>query len=173
MSNICLLHFLPLTVTLSWHMGNMGSAHPLVEVNVSFKFEGNPFISKGVIERTWIGDGPTNTIKRIQYSPPPHFVVGVQKGCMKLIYFCYINEMVNTRWELLTILLLYLYSDCNVSLDMFNRIRLYDISGPWNFSFMLCVGIQWKGTPTYLIPTGNLLWIRRNILAVRLFIMTK
>jgi len=30
----------------------MGSAHPLVEVNVSFKFEGNPAISKGVIERT-------------------------------------------------------------------------------------------------------------------------
>jgi len=33
-------------------MGNMGSAHPLVKVNVSFKFEGNPSISKGVIERT-------------------------------------------------------------------------------------------------------------------------
>ena len=29
---------------------NMGSAHPLVEVNVSFKFEENPSISKGVIE---------------------------------------------------------------------------------------------------------------------------
>ena len=41
-------------------MGNMGSAHPLVEVNVSFKFEGNPSISKGVIERTRIGDGPTD-----------------------------------------------------------------------------------------------------------------
>jgi len=56
-------------------MGNMGSAHPLVEVNVSFKFEGNPSISKGVIERTRIGDGrtdrPTNATKRIQYSPPP------------------------------------------------------------------------------------------------------
>jgi len=25
-------------------MDNMGSAHPLVEVNVSFKFEGNPSI---------------------------------------------------------------------------------------------------------------------------------
>jgi len=37
-------------------MGNMGSAHPLVEVNVSFKFKGNPSISKGVIERTRIGD---------------------------------------------------------------------------------------------------------------------
>ena len=71
-------------------MGNMGSAHPLVEVNVSFKFEGNPSISKGVIERTRIGDGrtdrptdqptdgPTDATKRIQYSPPPpHFVVGV------------------------------------------------------------------------------------------------
>ena len=41
-------------------MGNMGSAHPLVEVNVSFKFEGNPSISKGVLERTRIGDGPTD-----------------------------------------------------------------------------------------------------------------
>jgi len=40
-------------------MGNVGSAHPLVEVNVSLKFEGNPSISKGVIERTRIGDGPT------------------------------------------------------------------------------------------------------------------
>ena len=41
-------------------MGNMDSAHPLVEVNVSFKFEGNPSISKGVIERTRIGDGRTD-----------------------------------------------------------------------------------------------------------------
>jgi len=38
----------------------MGSAHPLVEVNVSFKFEGNPFVSKGVIERTRIGYGRTD-----------------------------------------------------------------------------------------------------------------
>jgi len=54
MSNICLIIIwhLTVTLTLSWHMGNMGSAHPLVEVNVSFKFEGNPSISKGVIERT-------------------------------------------------------------------------------------------------------------------------
>jgi len=54
MSNICLFNIWHLTVTftLSWHMGNIGSAHPLVEVNVSFKFEGNPSISKGVIERT-------------------------------------------------------------------------------------------------------------------------
>jgi len=29
-------------------------------VNVSFKFEGNPSISKGVIERTRIGDGRTD-----------------------------------------------------------------------------------------------------------------
>jgi len=35
-------------------MGNIGSAHTLVEVNLSFKFEGNPSISKGVIERTRI-----------------------------------------------------------------------------------------------------------------------
>jgi len=60
-------------------MGNMGSAHPLVEVNVSFKFEGNPYISKGVIERTRIGrrtDGRTDATKRIQYSPPPTFCGG-------------------------------------------------------------------------------------------------
>jgi len=43
---------LTVTLTLSWHSGNMGYAHPLVEMNVSFKFEGNPSISKGVIERT-------------------------------------------------------------------------------------------------------------------------
>jgi len=30
----------------------MGSAHPLVEVNVSFKFDGNPSISIRFIERT-------------------------------------------------------------------------------------------------------------------------
>jgi len=61
-------------------MGNMGSAHPLVEVNVSFKFEGNPSISKGVIERTRIGDGrtdgQTDATKRIQYRPPPTFCGG-------------------------------------------------------------------------------------------------
>jgi len=28
-------------------MDNMGSAHPLVEVNMSFKFEGNPSIGIG------------------------------------------------------------------------------------------------------------------------------
>jgi len=58
----------------------MGSAHPLFEVNVSFKFEENPSISKGVIERTQIGDGPTDrptdATKRIQYSPPPTFCGG-------------------------------------------------------------------------------------------------
>jgi len=43
-------------------MVNMGSAHPLVEVNVSFKFEGNPSNSKGVIERTRIGDGRTESL---------------------------------------------------------------------------------------------------------------
>jgi len=47
-------------------------------VNVSFKFEENPSISKGVIERTknWRRtdrqtDRPTDATKRIQYSPPP------------------------------------------------------------------------------------------------------
>jgi len=54
MSNICLFNIRHLTVTLplSWHMGNMGYAHSLVKVNVSFKFERNPSVSKGVIERT-------------------------------------------------------------------------------------------------------------------------
>ena len=33
-------------------MGNMSSAHPLVEVNVSFKLKANTSNSKGVIERT-------------------------------------------------------------------------------------------------------------------------
>ena len=63
-------------------MGNMGSAHPLVEVNVSFKFEGNPSISKRVIERTQIGDGRTDRPTQQSESsiaPPPHFVVGVIK----------------------------------------------------------------------------------------------
>jgi len=60
----------------------MDSAHPLVEVNVSFKFEGNPSISKGVIERTRIGDGPTDgptdaTRQSESSIAPPHFVVGV------------------------------------------------------------------------------------------------
>jgi len=65
-------------------MGNMGSAHPLVEVNVSFKFEGNPSISKGVIERTRIGDGPTDrptdATKRIQYSAPHILWWGYKKS---------------------------------------------------------------------------------------------
>jgi len=33
-------------------MGNKGSAHPLVEVNISAKFEENPLIGIGFIERT-------------------------------------------------------------------------------------------------------------------------
>jgi len=33
-------------------MDNMGSAQPLVEVNVAFKFEGNPSIGIGFIEQT-------------------------------------------------------------------------------------------------------------------------
>jgi len=78
MCNICLLNIWPLTVTLtlSWHMG---SAHPLVKVNVSFKVEGNPSISKGVIERTRIGDGRTDRPTRQSESsigPPPTFCGG-------------------------------------------------------------------------------------------------
>jgi len=33
-------------------MGKMGSAHPLVEVNISAKFEENPSINVGLAERT-------------------------------------------------------------------------------------------------------------------------
>jgi len=55
-------------------MGNMGSAHPLVEVNVSFKFEGNPSTSKEVIQRTRIGDGPTDGTKVNPVKPPPHIL---------------------------------------------------------------------------------------------------
>ena len=64
MCNICLLNIWPLTVTLtlSWHMGNMGFAYPLVEVNESFKIKGKPSSSKGVIERTRIGDGRTDRL---------------------------------------------------------------------------------------------------------------
>jgi len=62
-------------------MGNMGSEHPLVEVNVSYKFEGNPSISKGVIERTRIGDGrtdrPTRPTRQSESSiAPPTFCGG-------------------------------------------------------------------------------------------------
>jgi len=35
-------------------IGNVGSAHPLVEVNISAKFEENPSIGKGFKERTKI-----------------------------------------------------------------------------------------------------------------------
>jgi len=33
-------------------MGNMGSAHPLDEANIAAKFEENPSIGLGFIERT-------------------------------------------------------------------------------------------------------------------------
>jgi len=58
-------------------MGNMSSAHPLVEVNISAKFEENPSNGTGFIERTqkWRQtdrptDRPTDATKRIHYSPP-------------------------------------------------------------------------------------------------------
>ena len=50
-------------------MGNMGSAHPLVEVNVSYKFEGNR-IGDG---RT---DGPTDRQSESSIAPPPIFCGG-------------------------------------------------------------------------------------------------
>ena len=92
-------------------MGNMGSAHPLVEVNVSFKFEGNPSISKGVIERTRIGDGrtdgptdrptdrPTDQPMRQSVSSiaPPHFVVGYNKKVDLMLCFDHIFNVRNTN----------------------------------------------------------------------------
>jgi len=52
--NIFYVNFWPssVTLTLSRQKGNMGSAHPLVEVNISAKFEENPSIGIGFIERT-------------------------------------------------------------------------------------------------------------------------
>ena len=95
-----MLNIWPLTVTLTltWHTGNMGYAHPLVEVNVSFKFEGNPSISIGVIERTRIGDGRTDgqtdrpidgrtdATKRIQYSTP-HILWWGYNNCILYLNF--------------------------------------------------------------------------------------
>jgi len=54
MSNIWLFDTWPpiVTLTLSWHKGNMGSAHNLDEVNITAKFEENPLICIGFIERT-------------------------------------------------------------------------------------------------------------------------
>jgi len=64
-------------------MGNMGSAHPLVEVNVSFKesllivkelSSGHELEMDGRTDgRT---DRPTDATKGIQYSPPPTFCGG-------------------------------------------------------------------------------------------------
>jgi len=52
MSNIWLFDIWPSIVTLSWHKRNMGSAHPLDQVNIAAKFEENPSIGIGFIERT-------------------------------------------------------------------------------------------------------------------------
>ena len=41
-----------MTLTLSRHKGNMGSAHNLLELNILVKFEDNSSISIEVIERT-------------------------------------------------------------------------------------------------------------------------
>jgi hypothetical protein len=71
-------------------MGNMGSAHPLVEVNIWAKFEENHSIGIGVIERKMETDRrtdqSTNTTKGIHYSPPPH-----------ILWWGY-NNSVNTEW---------------------------------------------------------------------------
>ena len=52
--NIFDLQFWPssVTLTLSWHMGNMGAAYYFIEVNIWAKFEENPSVSIGFIEWT-------------------------------------------------------------------------------------------------------------------------
>jgi hypothetical protein len=54
LSNIWLFDIWPSIVTLilSWHTGNIGSAHPLVEVNICAKFKDNLLISVGLTQRT-------------------------------------------------------------------------------------------------------------------------
>jgi len=53
MSNIIwLFDIWPSIVTLSWHKRNMGSAHPIDQVNIAAKFGENPSIGIGYIERT-------------------------------------------------------------------------------------------------------------------------
>ena len=51
MSNIWLFDIWPLIVTLSWHKRNMGYVYPLDQVNIAAKFEENPSIGRGFIER--------------------------------------------------------------------------------------------------------------------------
>jgi len=74
-------------------MGHMGSAHSLVEVNVSFKFERNPSISKGVIKRTRIGDGRTDRQtdrptgqSESSIAPPPTFCDGGIISCPEEVF---------------------------------------------------------------------------------------
>ena len=57
-----------MTLTLSRHKGNMGSAHNLVELNILVKFEDNSAISIGVIERTsqFLPSSVTLTLSRVK-----------------------------------------------------------------------------------------------------------
>jgi len=130
-------------------MGNMGSAHPLVEVNVSFKFERNPSISKGVIERTRIGDGrtdgptdrptdrPTDGTKRIQYSPPHILWWGYNYIC--IIILC--KEFRSTK----------LVSDLSLASLTIQTDRLFSSRSFWFFLWCFKCGFFW----ILLIPLFN------------------
>ena len=54
MSNIWLFDIWPsiVTLTLSWHKGNMGSVQPLDKVIIAAKFEENHLIGIGLLQRT-------------------------------------------------------------------------------------------------------------------------
>jgi len=113
MSNICLFNIwhLTVTLTLSLHMDNMGSAYPLVKVNVSFKFEDNPSISKGVIERTRIGDGRTadRPTGQSESSIPSTFRRGgILIQCDSFVWYCSSKLILNiilpiSRFKMLNI----------------------------------------------------------------------
>jgi len=84
MSNIWLFDIWPsiVTLTLSWHKGNMGFAHPLDEVNIEAKFEENPLIGIGnyradtIMEKDGPIDGRTRQSESII---APTFCGGVIK----------------------------------------------------------------------------------------------
>jgi len=73
----------------------MGFAHPLVEVNISAKFEENPSIGIGFIEwtRLWIrtdGRIDERTRQRESIIAPTHFVMGYNYTCISTIYINYL-----------------------------------------------------------------------------------
>ena len=155
-------------------MGNMGSAHPLVEVNVSCKFEGNPSISKGVIERTRIGDGRTDGPTRQSESsiaPHPHILWwGYKKPCYpnKITHF---SGITNAIKRLFTICLLVfpigdsLNDSRSLCLaDLLEARCVIDLCGSFGASFSaFCKKVVHK-----LKPTSRLTYKKRSILLLTL-----